>query len=376
MQEKKMKHFSSLTGVACNLFDVKLKSFENSENLFCSQCKKHCDCKNIHLYGCYESVRWDNKYIYYCPMDFIFIAVPAVDEYGILNSGVILGPVLMGEEEDYQSAYDLPRMDTGKVNDLAEIASTLFATVNTDGDREEVGDFLNSIYKELEILPKIEKYPIDLEKKLQEAIVHGDEKNAKEYLNRLLGEIFFRSNGDFPTIKARALELVILLSRSAIEGGADTDHIFLLNDGFIKEIDKFDTVEKLGVWLAGVINRFVGYVFEFKDVRHSVTLHKIIGFIRNNYMKKITLDEIADQVYMSKSHVSKIFNEEMGMSLSVYVNKVRIKKSRSLLHDSSLSIAEIANLTGFEDQSYFTKQFKIETGMSPKEFREKLGVNS
>ena len=51
-------------------------------------------------------------------------------------------------------------------------------------------------------------------------------------------------------------------------------------------------------------------------------------------------------------------------------NKTRVEKSKRLLRDTELPIVEIANLTGFEDQSYFTKQFKAETGLSPKEFRE------
>ena len=78
---------------------------------------------------------------------------------------------------------------------------------------------------------------------------------------------------------------------------------------------------------------------------------------------------------MSKSYVSKIFNEEIGENISVYVNKIRIEKSCKLLRDPSLTIAEIANLVGFENQSYFAKQFKMEIGVSPKEFREKFGVS-
>ena len=375
MQEKKIKHFSSLTGVDCNIFDVKLKRFEEFENTFCSKCPKVCDYTNTHLYGCYESIRWDNKYIYYCPMDLIFVATPVTDEYGILSSGIITGPLQMCEVEDFQRTIgNAPRMDTRKVNDLAEIASALFATAYQTNKKENVGDFLNTLYKELELLPSVDGYPIELEKKIQEAIAQGNEKNAKEYLNRLLGEIFFRSNGDFGIIKARALELVVLLSRSAIDGGADVEQIFSLNDNYIKEIEKFDTIEKLGMWLSSIINKFIGYVFEFKAVRHSVTIRKIIGYIHDNYMCKITLDDIAEYVYMSKSYVSKIFNEEIGENISVYVNKIRIEKSCKLLRDPSLTIAEIANLVGFENQSYFAKQFKMEIGISPKEFREKFGV--
>ena len=88
-------------------------------------------------------------------------------------------------------------------------------------------------------------------------------------------------------------------------------------------------------------------------------------------MNKITLDEIAEHVSMSKSHISKIFNEGMGVSISTYINRTRIERSKRLLKSTTLTIAEIAVLTGFEDQSYYTKQFKAETGLSPKEFRKR-----
>ena len=372
MLEKRIRQFHSLIGVDCNVYDVKLKTFENPQSVFCSKCPKPCDYKNTHLYGCYESVRWDNKYIYYCPMEFIFVAVPVTDEDKILTSGVVIGPVLMGAMDDYPQTYTLPNMDTTKVNALAEIASMVFATPQMQGGKEKVGDFLNAIYRELEVLPKTSAYPIDVEKRLQTAIVSGDEKQAKEYLNRLLGEIFFHSNGDFNVIKARALELLVLLSRSAIEGGADVEQIFALNTGYIEEIDKFDTLEKLSVWLSSIINRFVHYVFGFKSVRHSVTIRKIVEYIHDNYMKKITLDDIAESVYMSKSHVSKIFNTEMHTSITAYINKIRVEKAKKLLRASTLSIAEIATLTGFEGQSYFAKQFKYSTGVSPNKFRETI----
>ncbi len=372
MLKKRIEHFSSLVGVEVNIFDARLKSFDQYSRAFCHNCPKPCDYVKTHLYGCYEAVRWDNKYIYYCPLDLIFIAVPIVDEYSVLTGGVIVGPLVMGEPSDYELDYPLPQMETTKVNNLAEIAAVVFFEMSAIQKGPNTGDFLNIIYRELELLPKFEGYPMQLEKELQSATVSGNEERARECLNRLLGEIFFRSGGDFKVIKARALELIVLLSRSAIDGGADANEIFALNDDYIKSIDRFESIEELSRWLLGIINRFIGYVFEFKDVKHSVTIRKIIAYINGNYMKKITLDDISEHVCMSKSHVSKIFNEETGVSLSAYVNGVRVEKSKILLADASLSIADVAALIGFEDQSYFAKQFKASTGISPKKFREKL----
>jgi AraC-like DNA-binding protein len=247
--------------------------------------------------------------------------------------------------------------------------SMLVKDVSKADFQDTTTDFLNTVYSELILDNK--DYPLDLERKLQSAIASGDGKSAREFLNRLLGDIFFRSNGDFSVIKARALELLVLLSRSAIDGGADVEQIFSLNNDYIKEIDRFETLEQLSPWLSSIINRFVSYVFDFSDIKHSDIIHKTVDYIKENYMKKISLEDIADNIYMSRSYVSKIFNQEMNMSISTFINKIRIEKSKQFLADSSLSIAEIAVIIGFEDQSYFTKQFKLFTGLSPKKFKEK-----
>lgn len=189
----------------------------------------------------------------------------------------------------------------------------------------------------------------------------------------MLGQIFFHSNGDYSIISVRAKELLVLLSRSAIEGGADIDQIFMLNDSYLLEIENCRNIEQLSFWLTGVINRFVSYVFDLGAVKHTDIIHKITAYINNNYMRKISLDEIAAHVYLSKSYVSKIFKNEMKIGIASFINKVRIEKSKHLILDNSLTLADVANLAGFEDQSYFTKQFKAIVGISPGKYREKHG---
>ena len=374
MQNKLLKHFVSLFQVEFNMFDMQIREFLESEHFFCEKCPRKCDYKNTHLYGCYESARWDSKYIYYCPMEFIFIAISLYDEFAVQSECVIAGPIQMGEVLDSEKVEGIPHMEVHEVSDLAEIMFAAFSNQVLPGTQVSTTDFLNEIYRELEILPSEENYPIVLEKKLQQAITDGDEESAREYLNRLLGEIYFRSNADFEVIKVRALELLVLLSRSAIEGGADPNQIFNLNNNYIQEFNRFDSLEKLSFWLSNIVNRFISYIFEFGDIKHSDIMHKTVAYIKRNYMNKITLEDIADHVYLSKSHLSKVFSEEMNITISTFINKIRIEKSRHLLKDNSLSIADVANLTGFDDQSYFTKQFKIFTGISPKKFRDNMGI--
>ena len=357
--QKFQHHISSAFGIDCNLFNLTLKHFDDSPCLYCSNCPNQCDFIKTHLYGCYESVRWDNKYIYYCPCGYIFIAVPIFDEQSICRTGVICGPILMGEPEDFVGFPKLPNYSTKKVNDITNLISAVFVPkFNKTTSNNSKEDFLNTIYKELDFLTSDTKYPFELEKELQKSIAEHDNMHSRELLNKLLGQIFFYSNGDLKIIKARVIELISLLNQ---------------NINYISEIESFKSLEELSIWLSGIISRFVNYVFEFNTVKHADVIYKITTYIKNNYMHKVSLNDISEHVYLSKIYISKIFKEEMKISLSDYINKTRIEKSTSLLLDSSLSIADIANLVGYEDQSYFTKIFKKLMGVSPGKYKEKHG---
>ncbi len=209
-------------------------------------------------------------------------------------------------------------------------------------------DFLNAVYdaaaENTDI--KKEQYPISLENDLRDSIINGNKKRAKEILNLLLGHIFFHSAGELDKIKERITELIVQLSRFSIEGGAEISQIFSLNHNYLKEVERFENIEQLSVWLSSVMNEYFSYVFELQDVKHADSIYKAERFIKENYMQKISLNDVAGHVYLSKAYLSKIFKEETGISLVNYINRLRIDKSKTLLKDHSLSLADIAALVG------------------------------
>jgi len=99
-------------------------------------------------------------------------------------------------------------------------------------------------------------------------------------------------------------------------------------------------------------------------------VHKVMDYIRKNAHARLTLEDIAGQVYLSKSYLSSIFKQELGMSISSFINQVRIERCKRLLRETDLPLVQIAAEYGFEDQSYFSKVFKRFTGMSPKQYRD------
>lgn len=389
------RHLENLCGIQCAVVDVResrLVGTGEEQLFFCGQCRhERRDVINTYLYGASEAYRWNGSYIYYCPMGLVFVASSVSCEQGELCGAIVAGPLVMGQLEDSLAdipddtvrsrAAELPNLPTARVNDLEAVLTTV--TAHAGGiPHGKVGAF---IYEQEEILRTLYNvqtlyhreesggYSIEQERQLQQMIRQRDKEGSKQLLNQLLGQIFLSNEFDLERSKARIMELVVLLSRAAIDAGADINEIFCCNTEYIHEIEKMDSVEDLSVWVTGIMHRFISYSFDFSQVKHSDVVYKVMEYVKNNYDKKLTLDEIAGSVYLSKSYLSSIFREESGYHLSHYINKVRVEKSKMMLLDGSARLIDIANLCGFEDQSYFTKVFKRFTGMSPKAFRDARG---
>lgn len=102
----------------------------------------------------------------------------------------------------------------------------------------------------------------------------------------------------------------------------------------------------------------------------------IINFVASNYSKDISLNDAAKQAYVNSSHLSRVFNKKMNTNFRSYLNSVRINKSKKLLSETDLSLAEISNQIGFSDQSYFTKIFRKLEGVTPGQYRLLISQNN
>jgi AraC-like DNA-binding protein len=115
------------------------------------------------------------------------------------------------------------------------------------------------------------------------------------------------------------------------------------------------------------VHEALGYVRRREQARR---LGALVEYLNNNYAEKIAVPQAAAMVGMSQSTFNRFFKQAAGMTFVDYLTHLRVTKARQMLRDQSLSIAEISNLVGFTDQSYFDKRFKEYFGKSPRECRE------
>lgn len=109
---------------------------------------------------------------------------------------------------------------------------------------------------------------------------------------------------------------------------------------------------------------------EYKDNSISKKLEAVRLFIDENFMTKITLEELAGQFFVSKFHLSREFKEMYGITIGSYLLLQRINHAKKLLRFSDMSIEAIAEECGIPDTSYFNKVFKKSENITASKYRK------
>ena len=102
------------------------------------------------------------------------------------------------------------------------------------------------------------------------------------------------------------------------------------------------------------------------DRKKAVDMAKQI--IARRYDSELSIERIAKELHYSRNYFGQLFKAETGMSVSEYINQVRVQKAKELLHSGEYRIGQIAEKVGFSDQQYFSRVFKKIVGCMPSEY--------
>lgn len=102
---------------------------------------------------------------------------------------------------------------------------------------------------------------------------------------------------------------------------------------------------------------------------NSFIVKNALEYIRTNSREKLRLSDVAEQVYVSQWHLSKLLNKHTGKTFSDILNGARMERSKELLKNPSLRICDVAEMVGFQDLAHFSRVFKRMEGMSAGEYR-------
>ncbi len=122
-------------------------------------------------------------------------------------------------------------------------------------------------------------------------------------------------------------------------------------------------------WLIKLIEDIFTFIDKRNDSYTTETIEKVKKYIQEHLDEVLSLDCVADLVYLNSGYLSKVFKDETGINFTDYITKERMNKARELLITTDLNVEEISRKVGYNTSAYFIQKFKSIYGYTPKYFK-------
>jgi len=393
--ERDIKAFRALTGIPAVWLDAQGESHGPG---ICSCCQvlrralpeAHL-CEKLHKRAAEFSSNLGETYLFACHSGLFHAVVPSGE-----GGYVLAGPFTLGESDPWQipetiagvmmSEGDLlemreaqGRMRALSTEDASELCVLLYDLFSGRDDlypddarrratqQQRIAEALQSFKQD----QAPARYPIEKEDELMRYVREGDSRRADAVLNDLLGYAFF-SSFTLEDVRVCTAELCALLSRAAIEGGASSREAVAQNRELMRLLWSAESIEDICYFMQEAVERFSENAFSRRRTGEQECVQRAIRFIHMHYAEPLTLTLMAEEAHLSESYFSTLFKKGCGYGFREYLCKVRVDRAKELLEKTNMGVTEIAQSTGFDSQSYFSKVFHGRTGMSPSDYRTKI----
>ena len=212
-----------------------------------------------------------------------------------------------------------------------------------------------------------------VEEAMLAAIRRGDIAEATYQQNLFMG---FSLDARDPDPLRNAKNMIIAVNtayrKTIQQASVHPMYIDAISGQFQCEIEAAETVAEVCGLIPKMIRHYCLLVRRHSLERYSSMVRDCINYINFHYTEPLSLDALAGRFVVNKNYLSTRFHQEVGMTVTAYINRTRIERSVPMLEKTTLSIQEIAESCGFCDGNYYTRVFRKLNNMTPHEYRISL----
>jgi len=201
--------------------------------------------------------------------------------------------------------------------------------------------------------------------------VPGQEGPVRQAMDNFLTSLLLDAGGDLARLKAGLLLLFGLMARRQAERGGGWPVVMGRVEEKLLELETLDDPESLCFWAETLVLP-EPVPAAAKPAPAKLLSDRVHAWLRQHYAGKRLLDDAAAALGASRSSLIHKLKKETGKTFGDLVVTVRLSEAKRLLAFTSLSVGEVCRRCGFRDQSYFTKVFRREINLTPREFRRLL----
>ncbi len=211
---------------------------------------------------------------------------------------------------------------------------------------------------------------------LTEAVKKGNFSLAIKFLAELHNEknITPRSANPLRNRQNYCIILNTQLRYALEESGIHPYRLDRFSEDVAIKIERLKSIEEVDRFVFDTIRKYCELATEHIYPNLKPLVHLTVAYIKNYLTDNITVKTTAKELGVNANYLSTIFHSEMGMSFIDFLNKERVKQAAALMSNTDLQIQEIATSVGYNNGSYFAKQFKKYYSMSPAEYKKHIRI--
>jgi two-component system response regulator YesN len=203
---------------------------------------------------------------------------------------------------------------------------------------------------------------------LEEAFEVMDQEKIKSSLEQLQ-DVACSDNMNPCDLFNGAKELINILESSLKKLYLEEEYNFN-KDEYVNYLEDTKTRKELFEMVKQIYYREIETYINISEAKERRHIRMSKQYISQHYAENITLEDIAELVFMNPVYFSVLFKKEEGVNFSNYLLHYRMTKAKQLLKDYSISITDVAGRVGYKDAKYFSKQFAKIVGIKPSEYRK------
>lgn len=360
-----IRDYRKQTGFAGVVTDVQGRILAGT--LDCGGCSG-AGCADVFRRIVAESLRWGAPFMDLCPRGRMLWGVPLMMNQRLVGGGIASGRSKRDRGMSAIRAAADALLAVAEELNLTNAA--LLATHRAQAERERqkaeaIHDAKGTDYDHFRAVYLQE------EPALIAAIRKGERGAARDIINRVLVGIYFLGRDRLDLLKSLVLELVVMMSRAAVEAGASPAEMLGGHYRGLIELAGIRDDEALTHWLADMLERVMDAIHDNRRYPNVILLNRALRHMQEHLAEDLTRDQVARVAGLSPRHFSHLVREQLNSSFTELVTRYRVDHAARLLLRTTSPVADVALACGFADQSYFTKVFKKKTGQTPLAYRHR-----
>lgn len=336
-----------------------------------SPCASSERCRIFRAQAVQEAQRWGEPCVLCCDCGRALWAVPVMQNQRLCGGLLVAGVALRRPRR----AGNLDRRIVGACQCLLALAAEhnltnapLLAERRVSARHEmERAEALHVLKQRL--YDDVRSTYLHEEPALLAAIRRGERTEARRILNRVLTAMYASGKSHTPLLKSLALELVVMMTRAAVQAGGNPEKILGLNFQSLTTLARVPDQETLAPWLCDMLEQLINAIETNTRHPNSVQLARAVEFIQEHLADDLAREDVARAAGLSPSHFSHLMRAKTGWSFTELLTRLRIDHACHLLAHTDIDLVQIALACGFGDQSYFTRVFRRRTRQTPGDYR-------